>query len=74
MISNAILELIRQHLVDKISVITPVNGGSINRAFCLEMSSGKYFIKTNNNRKFPGMFEAEAAGLNRIAESDTIKT
>jgi fructosamine-3-kinase len=40
-----------------------VHGGDINNAYCLYTSSGKYFLKTNEEKKFPYMFIKEANGL-----------
>ncbi|RVU00797.1 fructosamine kinase [Mucilaginibacter limnophilus] len=50
----------------------PVSGGDINRAYCLHTATGKYFLKTNSNSRFPGMFHAEANGLELIHQSNTI--
>lgn len=40
-----------------------VGGGSINDARKVETSKGSFFAKTNSAKDFPGMFEAEAEGL-----------
>jgi protein-ribulosamine 3-kinase len=74
MINKDLIDVVEKQISGEISTLTPVSGGSVNQAFCLETSQGKYFIKTNSKSKFPGMFEAEAAGLNLIAKSGTIKT
>jgi fructosamine-3-kinase len=42
---------------------TPLGGGSINEAFRIETSSGLFFIKFNQAKRYPGMFSAEAEGL-----------
>lgn len=41
----------------------PLSGGSINQAFQLQTSHGNFFLKCNDARQFPGMFEAESRGL-----------
>jgi protein-ribulosamine 3-kinase len=52
---------------------TPVGGGSINEAYRLEgTDDSRYFIKLNDARHYP-MFVAEAAGLEAIATTGTIR-
>jgi protein-ribulosamine 3-kinase len=74
MISQSIVERVEQQFSDKIVAVTAVSGGGINRAFCLSAVNGKYFIKLNSAQKYPGMFEAEAAGLRLIAGTGAIAT
>lgn len=51
----------------------PVGGGSINEAFSLEGTDGsRYFLKLNDARHL-AMFVAEAAGLDAIAATDTVR-
>ncbi len=50
-----------------------VSGGCINNAHTISNGNSAYFVKTNNADKLD-MFEAEAAGLNEIAASNSIKT
>lgn len=52
---------------------TPVGGGSINEAFRLESTDGsRYFLKLNDARHHP-MFVAEAAGLQALAATGTLR-
>jgi protein-ribulosamine 3-kinase len=52
---------------------TPLTGGSINQAFRLESTDGDcYFLKLNQAR-FLTMFVAEAAGLDAIAATNTLR-
>ena len=52
---------------------TSVSGGSINEAFRLEGTNGEcYFLKLNDARHYP-MFEAEAAGLEAITTTNTVR-
>jgi protein-ribulosamine 3-kinase len=44
-------------------------GGCINNGGRLAASSGDYFLKWNDAAKFPGMFAAEARGLNLLSSS-----
>ena len=54
-------------------VTTPVGGGSINEAYRLEGTDGaRYFLKLNDAKHLP-MFIAEAAGLNALAATNTIR-
>ncbi len=41
-----------------------VHGGDINEAYCLFTPSGKFFLKINDNNRYPAMLEKEASGLN----------
>jgi protein-ribulosamine 3-kinase len=61
------------HHTFEISNATPVGGGSINQAFRLEDGKGeRYFLKVNDARHHP-MFIAEAAGLDALAATDTLR-
>ncbi len=51
-----------------INRVSIVGGGSINDARRLETSEGTYFAKINSAEEFPGMFDAEATGLNFLRE------
>jgi protein-ribulosamine 3-kinase len=52
--------------------VMPVGGGSINQVYCLQTDSVKYLIKINDRHAFPGMFNAEAKGLETIKKTQTI--
>ena len=61
------------HLSFELRNAAPVGGGSINQSFRLEGTDGKrYFLKVNNARHHP-MFIAEAAGLDAIAATGTLR-
>jgi len=52
---------------------TAVSGGSINETFRLDGTNGEcYFLKLNDARHYP-MFEAEAAGLDAITATNTLR-
>lgn len=57
----------------KITSVSPVSGGSINRAFSIRTTSAVYFIKFNDAARYPGMFEAESKGLEIIRNTACIK-
>lgn len=51
-------------LIDcRILNLPSVGGGSINAAYKLETSAGRFFLKVNSAVRFPKMFESEAHGL-----------
>lgn len=50
----------------------PVHGGDINRSFCLHGPDAKYFLKINDDKRYPGMFAKEAGGLNILRNNSTI--
>jgi len=51
---------------------TPVSGGDINRAFRLEFGAAQFFVKINR-AELLAMFAAEAAGLDAIRHSCSIR-
>ncbi|MHB1245674.1 MAG: fructosamine kinase family protein [Sulfuriferula sp.] len=51
---------------------TPVGGGCISAAWCIESNATRYFVKTNSAAKLV-MFEAEAAGLTALAASHILR-
>ncbi|MFU8789380.1 MAG: fructosamine kinase family protein [Methylobacter sp.] len=50
----------------------PVSGGDINAAYRLQGEHGSFFVKLNRPERLP-MFEAEAAGLQALAQSQTLR-
>ncbi|MCP4334462.1 MAG: fructosamine kinase family protein [Gammaproteobacteria bacterium] len=51
---------------------TPLSGGNINHAFRLEIGTARFFVKLNRT-EWLSMFVAEAAGLDAIRRSQTIR-
>lgn len=49
-----------------------VSGGSINDAYQLLTSEGKFFLKSNDALRFPNMFKAESHGLDLLQASDFV--
>ena len=43
-----------------------VHGGDINEAYCIQTTTGKYFLKVNDELLYPAMFEKEADGLTAL--------
>lgn len=56
----------------RLSSRKPIGGGDINEAICLQTDQGDFFIKWNNAKRYPGMFEAEAKGLELLKEADEL--
>ena len=67
-----ILQNIAEENSLKIKNTSALTGGDINEVFLLETFSGKFVVKLNNARKFPGMFEAEMQGLQTLAKPGVI--
>ncbi|MFC2102349.1 fructosamine kinase family protein [Bacteroidota bacterium] len=51
----------------------PLSGGDINQVYRLDTSSGTFCLKVNYSDRFPGMFEAEARGLNLLKDTEEIR-
>jgi protein-ribulosamine 3-kinase len=71
--SKAIISIVEEHLSDTITGSRFVSGGSINIAYELQTSGGKYFLKVNHKALYPGMFAAEAAGLKLLTKTNAVK-
>ena len=52
-----------------IQSVNASGGGCINDCFVLKTSAGKFFLKKNEAKKFPKMFETESKGLQLLNES-----
>lgn len=65
---------ITDHLKLAVKKFTPVAGGCINSGGRLQTDSGDFFLKWNSSKKFPGMFAAEAEGLNVLRNPGVIHT
>ena len=48
-------------------------GGCINQGGKLTTASGSFFLKWNDEKKFPGMFEAESKGLHLLHQQNAIR-
>jgi protein-ribulosamine 3-kinase len=55
-----------------VTAAVPVSGGSINRTCKIESTAGNYFLKYNDAKLYPGMFEKEAAGLSLMRQTGEI--
>ncbi len=50
----------------------PISGGSINDAYQIETTQGKFFLKLNNANRYPNMFEMELKGLELLGQSSFV--
>jgi fructosamine-3-kinase len=53
--------------------VRPLAGGSINEACMIQLDGVRYFVKWNSRSRYPGMFEAEANGLNLLSSTRTLR-
>lgn len=49
-----------------------LSGGDINEVYLVESTSGKFVVKLNSAMRYPGMFEAEKSGLEKLATPGVI--
>src|SRR5690242_10202336 len=71
-IPSEIQEKVRQILKSELKSFSFSGGGCINNGGRLSTSNGDIFIKWNDRRIFPGMFEAEAKGLKLLRDANTL--
>ena len=69
----AIERVLTERLGLDVSSVTKTRGGDINDAFRAETSDGPIFVKSSPTAQ-PGMFTAEAAGLEWLSEDAAIAT
>lgn len=78
-LSGSLIEQLTGHLSSHTgqSVViieaVPIGGGSINDAYRLDTTTGRFFLKTNSADRYPSMFEAEADGLRRLREAGPLR-
>ena len=70
--SEDILNRIARDFGKELTGFSRLTGGDINDVFLLNSSAEKFVVKINNNKRFPGMFEAEKAGLEELAAPGVI--
>ncbi|MGB7393883.1 MAG: fructosamine kinase family protein [Pricia sp.] len=69
---NHLKEHIEYLLCVNIDSVRSVSGGDISRAYLLKTETERFFCKVNYGENALGMFNAEKAGLEAIAETMTI--
>jgi fructosamine-3-kinase len=73
-LSERLLELLSQQTGKETEIInsSSVGGGCINNAMKVETNEGGFFLKWNDAKRFPRMFEAEAKGLALLKPANAI--
>jgi protein-ribulosamine 3-kinase len=73
-VHEAVTQLLQQEVSGAayLKHFTPASGGCINHGGRITTSVGDYFLKWNDAQKFPGMFAAEAKGLQVLAAPSVI--
>ncbi|PKV49566.1 hypothetical protein ATE84_1596 [Aquimarina sp. MAR_2010_214] len=71
MLSSGLTSHFEELLLEKIQSIRPLSGGDINQVCLIQTNQQKIVAKLNSTSKFPGMFEAEAKGLQILKNSNT---
>ncbi len=56
-----------------IRYLNPLSGGDINEVYSFESNDIKYCLKVNDALSFPGMFSAEAKGLDLLRASNSFR-
>ena len=67
-----IQEKVRQLIKSELKSFSFSGGGCINNGGRLSTTNGDIFIKWNNRKTFPAMFEAEAKGLKLLRDTNTL--
>ena len=70
-VTNTLTDVLGTSLV--IKDFSPVGGGCINHGGRLVTTEGDFFVKWNDATKYPGMFAAEAQGLQQLAAPGAIR-
>jgi len=67
-LKQAVEKTLSQKFNQQVTVLSqqPIGGGCINQAHKNDTSAGNFFLKWNDANAYPGMFEAEAKGLNLL--------
>jgi len=60
------------HRFAEVTGLHSLGGGSINSVYKIETTDGEFVMKINSASRYPGMFKAEAAGLQIIMDAASI--
>ncbi|MDY8136572.1 fructosamine kinase family protein [Aquimarina sp. 2201CG5-10] len=71
MFSKELIPYFEELLYEKILSVKPLSGGDINEVYLLTTKKDEVVIKINDASIFPGMFQAEAKGLETLKKSNT---
>lgn len=70
---NALLDAIAAKYNLNLTTTKRLSGGDINNVFLLTCPAKQYVVKVNHATKFPGMFAAEAKGLELLSQTNSFK-
>ena len=76
---GSLIESLARHLSDHrgehvdIEQAIAFPGGDINDAYRLDTDAGPFFVKVNAADRFPNLFQAEADGLQRLRDTNTVR-
>ncbi|MDG3582399.1 fructosamine kinase family protein [Galbibacter pacificus] len=73
MIPDVLKTYIQDYLDSGTPVYTALSGGDINEVYKISIDTNNYVVKINSAEKFPEMFEKEAAGLNALRATNSIR-
>jgi fructosamine-3-kinase len=71
--NKGILARLEEEIGAQVTGVKTIGGGSINRVFRLTTTKANYLLKVNDGQAFPGMFKAEATGLETIRNTNSIR-
>jgi protein-ribulosamine 3-kinase len=74
-LKNEIINQFNARFNQQLSILNhqSIGGGCINHAHQLKTNHGNFFLKWNDALRYPGMFEAEAKGLDLLRSINTIR-
>lgn len=70
---DGVVELLGLESQSSIQKFSFIGGGCINNGGLLTSSKGKFFLKWNDVKSFPHMFEAESRGLDLLSRQNAIR-
>ncbi|MDH7445261.1 fructosamine kinase family protein [Aquimarina sp. 2201CG14-23] len=70
MLTKKLIQRVENLFSEKVITTKQLLGGDINDVYCLETNTRKAVIKINTSFRFPGMFKAEAQGLEVLRKAD----
>lgn len=75
MLPQALLDRLQMELglKHKITNVSPVGGGSINHTYRITAQKDSFFAKVNDAHLYPGMFKAEAKGLELLRKNSVFR-
>ncbi|WP_335965670.1 fructosamine kinase family protein [Galbibacter sp. PAP.153] len=73
MIPDVLKTYIQDYLDSGTPVYTALSAGDINEVYKISINTNNYVVKINSAEKFPEMFEKEAAGLNALRATNSIR-